>query len=68
MGKIIFRFIQACINTKASALDPSYLGVIWVTKVGEQVNWIEKGNMFLDNQVLETVEVAHFTVQFAGFS
>jgi len=40
--------------------------MIRVTKAVEQVNWIEKGNMFLD-KVLETVEVAHFTVQFAGF-
>ena len=64
----MFCFVQAFIDAKASAVDPTYLGVIWVTKAGEQVNRIEKGNILWYNQVLETVEVAHFMVQFAGFS
>ena len=64
----MFCFVQAFIDAKASALDPSYLGVIWVTKAGEQVNRIEKGNIFEHNQVLEAVQVVHFTIQFVGGS
>ena len=51
-----------------SALDPSYFSVIWITKAGEQINQVEGVNIVRDNQVLETVQVAHFVVHIAGFS
>ena len=65
---IVFRFVQAFIDAKASAVDPSHLGVIWVTKAGEQVDRKEIRNIFEHNQVLEAVQVVHFTIQFAGGS
>ena len=68
VGVIMFCFVQAFINTNASAVDPTYLGVIWVTKAGEQVDRIEIRNIFEHDQVLEAVQVVHFTIQFAGGS
>ena len=64
----MFCFVQAYIYWKAIAVDPSYLGVIWVTKAGEQVDREEIRNVFEHNQVLEAVQVVHFTIQFVGGS